>query len=365
MLRRLSVHGFRCLPTLRWSLSGGSHLIEGPNGAGKTSLLEAAYLVATTRSFRTPRLRECLCSVARSPFTEPPRSFGISAEIDGDRRARLDVMWNEGSLTRELDSKAVPLAAYLEPLPVVVWSTQEAEIMEGSPERRRRMLDRGLITEDLSRLAVVSRYAHCLRQKRELLRRQQGGIAEWNHLLADAASQLVEARSRYVALLEKFLQEALVEAGLKMPMVRLDYRPSPASARSGKLAIEEALAESAAEETRLRRPLIGPHRDRLAILWRDKEVSEMASAGEKKALGLLLVAAQVRLLEKAGRPPLVVADDVDTELDVASFSRVWKVLQSARQVLASSNRPEVWEAVDVSTRWTLRDGSLSMKIGNK
>ncbi len=360
MLSSLSLFGFRNLNRLQWSLAEGSHLLLGGNGAGKTSLLEAIYLVATTRSFRTSNLRECLRVGGAEEDTEGVEApaFGVSATTVGDRRAHLELRWSGGSTRRELDSKAVPLAKYLEPLPVVVWSAQDADVLSGSHDRRRRMLDRGLVSEDLSRLGVVSRYRQCLRQKRELLRRGQAGIEEWNHLLAQAASDLARERSSYVEVLSTGLREGLARSGLDFPPLALHYRPSPPCALDGTEAIEEALQEEMSEERRRRRPLVGPHLDRLLILWGEKDVSEIASAGERKSLGLLLLVAQFLALEAAGRTPVVLADDVDSELDTASLQCLWRVLSEARQVIVSSNRPEVWKALEVSHRWSVRGGSL-------
>lgn len=218
MLESLALHGFRNLKPLQWSVSAGSHLLLGGNGAGKTSILEAVYLVATTRSFRTSQIRECL---QRSRDEEWPAAFSISASVSGSKRAKLDLALGEGGLQRQLDGSTVSLADYLEAIPIVVWSTDEAEIMSGSPDRRRRLLDRGLATEDLARLRVVSGYRRCLRQKRELLRRGLAGLEEWNHLLAGAAAELVRERSSYVERLGAALESAVAQAGLDVPALAL------------------------------------------------------------------------------------------------------------------------------------------------
>ena len=167
MLESLALHGFRNLTPLEWSVGEGCHLLLGGNGAGKTSLLEALYLVATTRSFRTSQLRECL---QRADDSDGRRPFRISASVaSSSRRYVLELSFSDEGLERELDGSSVPLADYLQPLPVVVWSSEEAEILTGSPERRRRMIDRGLVNSDVSRLAVLAQYRHpaCQRCFRE------------------------------------------------------------------------------------------------------------------------------------------------------------------------------------------------------
>jgi recombinational DNA repair ATPase RecF len=82
----------------------------------------------------------------------------------------------------------------------------------------------------------------------------------------------------------------------------------------------------------------------------------VASAGERKALGLLLTAAQAEILEAAGRPPTVLVDDVDAELDLRALEAVWRVLAAGRQVLATSSREEVVERLEGVVRWGLAGG---------
>ena len=275
MLESLALHGFRNLKPLEWSVGEGCHLLLGGNGAGKTSLLEALYVVATTRSFRTAKLRECL---RRGGESDDRRPFWISASVSGARRFELELSFSEEGLERELDGSSVPLADYLRSLPVVVWSSEEAEILTGSPERRRRMIDRGLVNVDVSRLGVLAQYRRCLLQKRELLRSGQGGMEEWNRLLAKSAFELVGKRAAYVQQLDREIATAVSTSGLQLPDLSLRYRPSPDAALEGVEAIESELARVADEERRRRRPVLGPHRDRLDILWGAADVSEVGSA---------------------------------------------------------------------------------------
>jgi DNA replication and repair protein RecF len=339
MLALLSAHRFRNLERLEWEPPDGSCLLLGGNGAGKTSVLEIVHLVATTRSFRSSQLADC---ARRSESDEEgEQGFFASATIEGERRADLTVSWGPGGLVRSLNGKSVSLPEYLETLPVVAWTAREDEILAGVPERRRRMIDSGLVTELPARLSALSTFRRTLAQKRELLRRRHGGLEEWNELFAAAAAELIELRGAYVERLSAALVRCLQASGLPFPEVRLRYQPSPVSGREGAEAVLLRLEEQRAEELRLGRPLVGPHLDRLSIDWHGVDVSRVASAGERKALGLLLVAAQAELLEAAQRGPLLLADDVDAELDLEVLRAVWRVLAQGRRVLASSNRREV------------------------
>ena len=127
MLALLEARRFRNLEPLSWSPGAGRHLLLGGNGAGKTSLLEAVYTVATTRSFRTPRLAECV--------RHGEDGFHLTAEVETPVRTRLEVSWDAAGLARAVNGARGDLAEHLEPLPVVAWHAGEAEVL-GMIERK-------------------------------------------------------------------------------------------------------------------------------------------------------------------------------------------------------------------------------------
>ena len=365
MLRTLTVHRFRNLPDITWEVGPGSHLILGRNGAGKTSLLEAVYVTATGRSFRTAQLDDCVRrEEAGTTGDEARLGFITRAEVTGPPIADLAVSWGAEGLVRTMDAKPTPLAVYLAALPVAIWTSREDEILAGVPERRRRMIDAGLIAERPERVVLLARHRRVLAQKRELLRRRQSGLEAWNRLLAEAGTALQRARADWVTALAARLERVLAASERGLPPIELRYEPSPRTGPESAEALYEELAAAAPNELRLGRPCIGPHLDRLSIGWGigdgsgggPPDVSRVASAGERKALGLLLTAAQAELLEAAGRSPTVLVDDVDAELDLGSLEAVWRVLATDRQVLATSSREEVEERLGGVVSWGLEGG---------
>jgi DNA replication and repair protein RecF len=371
LLQKLSVHRFRNLPDLTWEVGPGCHLVTGRNGAGKTSLLEAVYLVATARSFRTSQIEDCARRDQGDPHpadrpaddgpAEARPGFVTRAEVSGPPLADLAVSWGEAGLMRTLDAKSVPLATYLGVLPVVAWTSREDEILAGVPERRRRMIDAGLVAERPERVGLLARHRRVLAHKRELLRRRQAGLESWNRLLAECGADLQQARAGWVARLARELAEVLAAADRGFPPITLCYEPSPASGLDGAEALLASLADAASDELRIGRPCIGPHLDRLSILWGDVDVSRVASAGERKALGLLLTAAQAAMVSTAGRTPTVLADDVDAELDWGALEAVWRVLAEGRQVLATSSRPEIAGHLEGVVEWGLEGGPRGLE----
>lgn len=289
-------------------------------------------------------------------------SFHLRGEVESDRRTSLEVSWVDGARVRSVNGKASPLGDHLAVLPVVAWTTAEAEVLTGTPKARRKLLDRGILGIRPSALDVLGRYREALRQKRGLLVRGEAGMEIWNELLASLAADVIALRHSYVELLRAELEAALRASGLPFPPVTLTYRPSPASGLDGAAAVATSLEKVADRERRRQMPLVGPHRDELEILWEGHEVRRVASAGERKALSLLLLAAHGRVLEAAGRQPLYLLDDADAELAVPTLAAVWKVfasrMEGTGQLIATSNRPQVWLTLDVGRLWEMERGRL-------
>ena len=178
-------------------------------------------------------------------------------------------------------------------------------------------------------------------------------------MLAPAAAELIALRAAYAEGLARALTEVLDRSGLGFPPIELRYRPSPPAGLAGAAAIAEELAAVHRRERRMQQPLVGPQRDDLEVRWDGREVRRVASAGERKALGLALLAAQGRILEEMDRVPIYLLDDADTELDRRRLESLWRVFGACGQLFLTSNRPAVWESVSIAHRWRLSDGRIA------
>lgn len=359
MLARLEARGFRNLGPLVWEPGPGHHLVVGDNGAGKTGLLEAAYLLATTRSFRAARIAEAI--------RHGDAGFALAAEVEGVQRTRLEVDCSrgaEGGRRRAVNGRRGSLAEHLAVLPVVSWTAADGELLAGPPAARRRFLDRGVVAARPSAIDVLARCRQATTAKRHLLLRRGGdaptGLEAWNAVLAGAAAELVGQRAAHVEALAGVFARLAAEA---LPAaLTLRYRPSPPEALEGRAAIAAALDAALPRERLAARLLVGPQRDELEVRWDGHPVRAVASAGERKALGLLLVAAQAEVLATRRRAPLVLLDDADAELDRGRLEAVWRAFAGCEQLVATSSRPAAWSAVTgpggLARRWRCAAGEV-------
>ena len=330
--------------------SAGVNLVYGPNGAGKSSLLEAIYLAATTRSFRTSRLVDC-CRLAG-------REFFVGADVDGDERVRLEVSWSSAGKRRSMNGQVGSIIDHLAVAPVVSWTARDNEIFQGPPAIRRRLMDRGIISEQAASLSVISEYRYALEAKKAALDRQTGVLAEWNLILARAGCELARRRSRWVKRLNQRLNEILDSSDLDLGRVELGYRPSPPEALSGVEELFTALERLTTAELARRKALVGPHRDDLEIVWRNGPVGRMASAGERKLFGLALTMAQSELVGDRHTKPLCLIDDLDAELDHNRLDQVWRLLGGGSQLIATTSRKSAVSKLSAAAKWQLRDGII-------
>lgn len=355
MLVRLEASNFRNLADFDLSLGPGSYLFLGPNGAGKSSVLEAVYFLATTRSFRARQVADCVSHGADG--------LRVEGEVENESRSTLMTGLLGEKKIRSVNHKATSLAEHLSVLPVISWATGDAEILTGMPVLRRRLLDRGVLGLRPTSLAVLERSRRAMMQKREILQRT-GGTANdelfsWNAVLAGTIRELAELRNQFFLKLRFQLDSVLTELNLPIPKIDITYRPSPASALEGEEKILTSLVRIADREIRRGVPLVGPQRDELEFRWGGRDLRAVASAGERKVLGLAILAAQGRVLSAAGREPLVLLDDADAELATPTLGAVWRTFAAASQVFVTSSRPQAWLTLPVDHVRQVKKGEIS------
>ena len=144
-LRRLRAARFRALGPTDWRPEAGWNLIYGPNGSGKSSLLEAIYLTATGKSFRTPTLAEC-CARGEE-------SFLVQAEVEREGSWNLALACSPEGRRLTLQEKPSAVAEHLALLPVVAWSEADRDLVAGPAANRRRFVDRAALLLRPPRLA--------------------------------------------------------------------------------------------------------------------------------------------------------------------------------------------------------------------
>jgi len=328
----------RSLADLRVELGPGIVSLIGPNGAGKTNLLEALYFALTGRSFRTSDRRELI------PFGAPfARAAATVRDEDGvEHRLLASVSRSEGRRHLLDGSPADPATVARRRPPVAVFSPDRLALVKGPPAERRAHLDRYVAARWPTRAGLRQRYGQVLAQRNALVGRLAAGrgggdLDAWDAALAESAAALVAARAEAVEELAPPFAAAAAELGLEGGG-EIEYAPRAAGPVE---EIRAGLAERREADLRLGRSSWGPHLDELKITLTGRALRRYGSQGEQRAALLaLLFAERQTLLAARGVAPLLLLDDVMSELDAERRERLVERLALGGQALITAAAEE-------------------------
>jgi DNA replication and repair protein RecF len=360
-VRVLSVQlrDFRTYARAEAHLGPGLTVVYGPNGAGKSNLLEALYFGCTGYSQRTRAERELVRFEAQAARV-------VVALSDGERHHELTVGFQPGSPKHmTADGAPVERLADVEQRPLVsVFSPDRLELLKGPPAIRRAHLDQLITALWPPRAATRRDYSRALAQRNALIagirssRSSRSTLPSWDLELARHALALSKDRSALVSMLgEPFAQHA-VQLGLSGEP-SLEYRPrSRASDVAGFVAELEARLASDLERGFSTH---GPHRDELAILRDGRELRSYGSQGEQRlALLALLLAERTVLARERTSVPLMLLDDVMSELDETRRELLSEELRGGGQsVIATTDLAHVPGSAEAAvTRLRISRGTI-------
>ncbi|MBU6330049.1 MAG: DNA replication and repair protein RecF [Acidobacteria bacterium] len=321
-LQRLWLSDFRSYTTAELTFAPGLTALLGANGQGKTNIMEAVAYLATLSSFRgAPNealvRRGAAGAVLRAEAEREGRALLIEAEITPSGRGRVQINRHRLARTRDL----------LGALRVSVFSPDDLELVKGGPAERRRYLDETLVARRPAADVLRTDLDRILRQRNALLK-QAGGrltpeidatLAVWDAKLVEVGEALAEARAALIEDLAPSLAGAYDDVAGRPAHVLATYE-APWRATGLAAALEAARRD----ELRRGTSLVGPHRDDLLLTIDDLPSRTHASQGEQRSLALALRLAAHRVVtESTGTPPILLLDDVFSELDP---DRSWALL---------------------------------------
>jgi DNA replication and repair protein RecF len=337
--KRIELRDFRNYELAELSIAPGLTVVAGPNGAGKTNLLEGLYFGCTARSPRTSNERELVrrgASVTRV----------VLDTADADQEHRIEVGFEPGDSTRvRVDGSAVDSLSASEARPLAsVFLPERLELVKGAPAGRRAHLDQVVAALWPARAETRSAYSRALAQRNALIGRIRGGAAgpaaldAWDAELARQGIRLMEDRAEAVAGLRAPFADLAARLGLP-GAAELRYRPRSLAEDADGLAAE--LAERRTADLERGFTAHGPHRDELQLLLEGAALRSYGSQGQQRAALLALLFAERGLLaERRGRAPLMLLDDVMSELDAARRDLLAELLRSGGQAVITATEPE-------------------------
>ena len=344
-LRSIEANQFRnSNGSITWGT--GLNILHGNNAQGKTNWLEAIYLLAHGKSFRSHHLKETI-------------KFGESAAIvrgvvstGKDLERELQVNLNATTKQTLINGKREPISRYAAHLYAVCFTADELEVIRGGPEARRNFLDRGAISLHPAYAQTIADYNKVIKQKKRLLQQAAEDrfnidtlaslVQPWNGQLINLATQIHRARMRYVDLLNEALEHNLFHDDISIRYVSslegkgdlADYRALITSRLQ--LRMQAELFAGAC--------LIGPHRDDLLALFGGRDIRSFGSSGQQRSALITLDLAAISVYySKHQNYPIFLIDDVDAELDGNRINRLLEYLDGRTQTFITTSKRSHFE----------------------
>lgn len=387
LLDRLSLDHYRNYTRLDAHFREGVIVLQGANAQGKTNLLEAIYLLATTKSARTRSDADLITWGPPDPFSPTPfarvsahvrrASGAVDLEIvvlqEGDGPRSGEPAAAGQTARKRFKVNGVPRRAgeVLGQVNAVLFAPTDVEIVAGSPSLRRRYLDVILCQVHPSYYRALQGYNKVVLQRNSLLRqvreRQQPPetLLYWNEKMVEYGTLLVAQRAEAVAHLAEAaaeMHERVSSGRERLEMTYLSSIPLEGGAPAGvRSAFEAELAAQRPRELAAGVSLVGPHRDDLGFTTGGVDVTQFGSRGQQRSVALAIKLAELaHIRREAGEWPILLLDDATSELDAMRRAAVLELAREHPQVFLTTAEPDhVATAFDSAPQvWQVEAGTL-------
>lgn len=355
----VSLVNFRSYPRLEWRPDPGVSLLIGPNGAGKTNLLESIAYLATLKSFRSVPDKGLIADEADSAV--------IRAGLLGDERERIIEIEisRRGSRTTQVDKTRLRRTSdLLGVLRVVAFLPEDLDLIKRGPAHRRDLLDDIAVQLWPAAHLDQSEYERAVRQRNAFLKQgdhDEATLSVWDSRLCQAGGRVLARRTRLIGVLSPILTATYAEISQDEASARFTYEASwsgeldQSSAADFADRLSEALERSRRIDYERRMTTVGPHRDEPGFSIDGHEARVHGSQGEQRTMALAVkLAAHRAVAASVGEPPVLLLDDVFSELDRDRASALAGALPEETQTVITSARPE--DVPIAGSTWQVEEG---------
>ena len=351
-ITRLSLHNFRSYAELSISPDKGLNVLLGKNAVGKTSLLEAMYILATSRSCRAGKDSELIHWDADRARV----AADIAREQQNDVEIEVTFGRSEKKQIKVNTIRQTKLAGLMGQINVVLIEPRDREIVRGEPSERRRFLNLEISQIQPQYCHLLLSYRKVLEQRNRLLRElgsarsRDVGLGAWTDQLVKYGSRILERRLefvRHLGELTRIIHSQITDA---KESVEVKYESSinlDGAENASDLAerLQASLEELGAEEIRRGVTLVGPQRDDLLFKVNGVDARVYGSQGQQRAIALSLRLAELELMsETAKEPPIILLDDVMADLDEERRAHVFEMTSGRCQTFVTGVSPAVFDA---------------------
>ena len=332
-ISHLSLTNFRSYAELSLPLEPGITIFVGRNGEGKTNIVEAILYLSFLSSHRVasdqPLVRLGNSSAYIRATTQlPDREVLVELEVNAEKANRARI--NQNPVRSQKELFGIVQAIYFSP--------EDLDLVRGDPSERRKFIDQLIMLRSPRMAGVISDYERAVRQRNTLLKSRAGNesLASWDEQVANFGGEVIAARISTLQTFEPIFQEVYKDISSKKP-ASIAYKSSieePSTIPSeNTIKILERMRITRAAEIERGLTLSGPHRDDLLLHLGDHLVKGYASHGESWSIALALKLATYKMLQQDGLSPILILDDVFSELDEDRRIQLIDLAKKAEQTL--------------------------------
>ena len=333
LITNLNLTNYRSYSTLDLNLGSGITIFVGKNGEGKTNIAESILYLTFLNSHRasgnTPLVKlGANAAYIRAKVKYPEREILVELEINIDKANRAKINQNPTRSQKEIFG--IVQAIYFSP--------EDLDIVRGDPSERRRFIDQLLTLRSPRVAAVISDYERAVKQRNSLLKTRASiqALEPWDKQVADFGGQLISLRLSGLAQLTPLFNQIYKEISNVKPaeiIYKSSLEGSSENATENSEKIMEKLITNRSSELERGLTLTGPHRDDLLLTLGDHQVKGYASHGESWSIALSLKLATYNLLKSDGLSPILILDDVFSELDEDRREKLSQIAKTAEQTI--------------------------------
>jgi len=359
LITNLNLNNYRSYTTLDLSLDPGVSIFVGKNGEGKTNIAEAVLYLTFLSSHRasgnTPLIKlGSQSAYIRAKVKYPEREILVELEINGDKANRAKVNQNQVRSQKEIFGI----------VQTIYFSPEDLDIVRGDPSERRRFIDQ-LLTLRSPRIAgVISDYERAVKQRNSLLktRASTDALNPWDKQVAELGGELITLRMLALDELKPIFNQVYKDISDTKP-AEIVYKSSienpSLNQDENSEKIMERLVNNRGAELDRGLTLTGPHRDDLLLILGDHLVKGYASHGESWSIALSLKLATYNLLKSDGLSPILILDDVFSELDEERRERLAEIAKGADQTIITVAVENDLPKSITGTKYLVRAGMVS------
>ncbi len=360
----LELVDFRSYPRLEWRPDPAVNLLVGPNGAGKTNILEALGYLATLKSFRAVPDEGLIAYDAEAAYLRAGVERGMPApgesliEVEIPRRGARRTQIDRSRLRRTSDLVQV--------MRVVTFLPEDLDMVKRGPARRRDLIDEAAVLLRPSAALDQAEFDRALRQRNAFLKQgapDEVTLSVWDERLSQAGGKVMARRAATMAELSVPIATAYREISLSDQALTIEYGsdwgastdPTVGAGEQAQ-ALAQALAARRRGDLERRVTTVGPHRDDPVFVLEGHDARLHASQGEQRTVALAVrLAVHTAVTDRLGVSPILLLDDVFSELDAERSRRLAAALPSTQTVITSA-RPE--DVPIGGHSWSVRAGNL-------